>query len=168
MVSIRQIRASEGSTLRQIRLRAIRDTPTAFAVSLADTLAQSDEAWTAWATSSAEGNERVLYIAEDAGHWVGIAGGMLAASQNEPAQLISMWVDPAYRGQGIGRQLVLQIIAWARYRQTSRLELWVTVDNINAVSLYTRCGFRTTGDSQPLPSDPSLMEQKMTLDRQIS
>jgi hypothetical protein len=50
MIVIRRIQPGEGAALRDIRLRAIRDTPDAFAVSLADTLAQTAEGWTAWAT----------------------------------------------------------------------------------------------------------------------
>jgi len=164
-VVIRPIQSEEGATLRDIRVRAIHDTPDAFAVSLADTLAQADEGWAAWATRNAMGDASIMYVAEDAGTWIGMAGGMRDTSgPEEVAHLISMWVDPVYRGRGLGRQLVEHVVGWAEHRGVRRLELWVTAHNTAAIELYARCGFRTIGESQPLPSDTAYMEQKMARD----
>src|SRR5215472_9592468 len=98
-IRVRQIQSWEGAALRDIRLRAIADRPDAFAVSLAQTLAETDKGWTTWATRSALGDTHILYVAEDAGTWIGMVGGMPAMSNGEAgAELISLWVDPAYRG----------------------------------------------------------------------
>jgi GNAT superfamily N-acetyltransferase len=166
MVTIRQIRATEGSALRDIRLRALRDAPDAFAVSLADTMAQTDEERALWAGTSAEGHSRISYIATDPGLWVGIAGGMFDAAEQPIAQLISMWVDPLYRRQGIGQQLVEHVADWARLRGACRLELWVTVGNSPASALYDRCGFTVTSQCKPHPANPIHMEQKMVRELQ--
>jgi GNAT superfamily N-acetyltransferase len=164
-VVIRPIQREEGAALRDIRLRAIRDAPDAFAVSLAEALAQTDEGWTAWATGLATGEASVMYVAEDAGTWIGMAGGMRGASgPGEIAHLISMWVDPAHRGRGLGRRLVERVADWARDRGARRLELWVTAHNAAAIGLYARCGFGDIGASQPLPSDAAVMERKMARD----
>jgi len=164
-VVIRPIQRAEGAALRDIRLRAIRDTPDAFAVSLADTLAQTDEGWTAWATRNAAGEASVMYVAEDAGRWIALAGGMRdTCGAEEVAHLISMWVDPAYRGQGLGRQLVERVVGWAGGRGLRRIELWVTAHNTAARALYAGCGFRETGESQAFPSDVALIELKMARD----
>ncbi len=164
---IRQIQPDEGVALRRIRLRAICDTPDAFAVSLADTLAETEAGWTTWATQSATGNANIMYVAEDrgTGTWIGIAGGMRDTSRpQEAAHLISVWVDPAYRGRGLGRQLVEHVVRWAHDRGVRRLELWVAAHNTTAIALYTCCGFILPGESQPLPSNPTLMELRMTRD----
>jgi len=164
-VVIRPIQPGEGATLRDIRLRAIRDTPDAFAVSLADTLAQTDEGWIAWATRNATGDASIMYVAEDAGTWIGMAGAMRDTSgPEEVAHLISMWVDPVYRGRGLGRQLVEHVVGWAEHRGVGRLELWVTAHNTAAIELYARRGFRMIGESQPLPADTAYTEQKMARD----
>jgi GNAT superfamily N-acetyltransferase len=164
-ITIRRLQRGEGAALRDIRLRAIRDTPDAFAVSLAETLAQTDEAWAAWASRNAAGDASIMCVAEDAGAWIGMAGGMRDTSgPEEVAHLISMWVDPAYRGQGLGRRLVEHVVGWARDGGLRRLELWVTEHNIAAIELYVRCGFKMIGESQPLPSDAAYLEQKMIRD----
>jgi ribosomal protein S18 acetylase RimI-like enzyme len=161
-VTIRQIRASEGRALRKIRLRALADTPQAFAVSLAEAVAQSDEEWTAWATVSALGESQILYVAEEDGRWIGIVGGMPGTDNSGPAcALIALWVDPGYRGRGLGRALTEHIIAWAQRRAARHLELWVTEGNTAALDLYQRCGFVSGADRMPLPSHPDRVLQKM-------
>lgn len=161
MTSIRQIRAEEGQALRDIRLRAIADTPTAFGISLAHTLAQTAEGWTAWATAAAEGTERVLYVAIDDERWVGIAGGVFDAADQDTVHLISMWVDPQMRGQGIGRRLIEQVASWAQLQGAAQLALWVTEGNAAAKALYSRSGFAATAERQTHPSFPLLQEEFM-------
>jgi ribosomal protein S18 acetylase RimI-like enzyme len=168
-IRVRQIQPWEGAALRDMRLRAISDKPDAFAVALADTLAQTDEGWTRWATVAAMGDTHIIYVAEDAGTWIGIVGGMRGASDveeivEEVVDLISLWVDPAYRGRGLGRQLIEQVVVWARDHGVRRLELWVTEHNATAIDLYTRSGFKKVGETQPFPSDASLREQRMMRD----
>ena len=164
-IVIRPIQRDEGATLRDIRLRAIRDAPDAFAVSLAEALAQTDEGWTAWATRNAAGEASIMYVAEEAGTWIEMAGGVFDTfGPREVAHLISMWVDSAYRGQGLGRCLVEHVPGWARDRGVRRLELWVTEHNGAGLALYAQCGFIATGESQPLPSNPALNERKMARD----
>jgi ribosomal protein S18 acetylase RimI-like enzyme len=161
-IRVRQIQSWEGAALRDIRLRAIADRPDAFAVSLAQTLAETDEGWTSWATRSALGDAHILYVAEDSGTWIGMVGGMPAMPNGEAgAELISLWVDPAYRGHGLGRHLVEQIISWGRDHRVRQLELWVTTHNTAAIELYRKSGFRDEGKSQPSPSDASLSELRM-------
>jgi ribosomal protein S18 acetylase RimI-like enzyme len=42
------------------------------------------------------------------------------------------------------------------------VHLWVTRGNEPALRLYESMGFRPTGESQPLPSDPARVELAMT------
>ena len=121
--------------------------------------------WDERARGNAGGRESILFVAEDPSGWVGLVGAVLEESQStRSAELISMWVDPAYRCQGLGQRLVGQVVDWARQHGASAVSLWVTESNRSAASLYTRCGFRSTGESQPLPSNRTLLEQRMVLD----
>lgn len=52
-------------------------------------------------------------------------------------------VLPDYRGRGIGRALLLQALREFRKYKVRRVTLEVTADNIPAIKLYTRIGFKT-------------------------
>jgi ribosomal protein S18 acetylase RimI-like enzyme len=79
-----------------------------------------------------------------------------------------MWVDPAFRANGIGRMLVAEILTWAHQYEQNRLELWVTQGNVQAIGLYERVGFIETGKRDVLPSNPALQIVQMALELQAS
>ncbi len=59
-------------------------------------------------------------------------------------------VDPAYRGRGLATALIKEVVAAARDRKLSRLELWALSDNIPARRLYEKIGFQTDSVSYEL------------------
>lgn len=61
------------------------------------------------------------------------------------AALTSLWVDPNFRGRGLGSALIGAVVGWARERDLSEVVLWVTEGNQHAESLYLRNGFVRTG-----------------------
>jgi GNAT superfamily N-acetyltransferase len=65
--------------------------------------------------------------------------------------LISMWVAPEARRQGIGAALVEAVAHWARTRGLKRLFLDVVERNTPAIALYARKGFIATGEAGTLP-----------------
>jgi len=104
-----------------------------------------------------------MFAAERDGQLLGIAGG-LPNEAHETAALISMWVSPEARGEGLGEQLVNAVIDWARETGHARLKLWVTVGNGSAERLYQRCGFIDTGEIEPIDNGSGLSEKSMELD----
>lgn len=55
---------------------------------------------------------------------------------------LGMGVLPAYRGQGLGRQLLQACIDKARAQGLTRIELEARADNLRALRLYEQLGFR--------------------------
>lgn len=162
--SVRRILADEGSRYRGIRLRALADSPTAFGSTLERESGLTGEEWTRRATRSAAGDDSAFFVAENTGgDWVGMAGGFREDDPPDTVHLVSMWVDPDYRGSGLGMRLVDAVLAWARAGGSRAVELWVTRGNDPAAALYRRAGFVTTADYQPLPSDPCREEERMRL-----
>lgn len=165
MITVRRIRPDEADRYRSIRLRALEDAPAAFATTLDEATAFSDETWQGRARDAADGPDSTLYLATDA---TGGDVGMVAAIRNtgdpSTAELISMWVAPAARRSGVAAELVGHVVDWATESGYGRVELWVTRGNESAERLYRQLGFSVTGDIKPLPSDPCRNEVRMRLE----
>ncbi len=52
-----------------------------------------------------------------------------------------MFVKPAYRGQGINKQIIAELIVWAKTKNLTELRLDVYDENHSAVSAYKKAGF---------------------------
>ena len=159
-VEARRTRAADWEALRQLRLRALADAPDAFASTLDAEVAFPAEAW----RQRAEGGPAsATFIARQDGADVGLAGVFAEPDPPGRMHLISMWVDPRHRRQGVARALVDLVVGWAAERQASEVVLWVADQNDAARRLYERLGFRPTGERQPLPSNPARGESRMRL-----
>ena len=71
--------------------------------------------------------------------WCDVFPGWAAAVRH--CGSLGMGVLSAYRGRGIGSQLIASTLAHARQSGITRIELEVRADNINAIRLYERMGF---------------------------
>ena len=189
MVGVRETVPGDWQALRDIRLEALRDAPSAFASSYACEAARGEEHWRGRSSgggiflayfpeasqasasqasasqasasqTSASQASAVQASAIQAREPAGLAGGY----QADPVtvELVSMYVRPRGRGRGVGEALVAAVINWAGQRNAAAVHLWVTATNTPARALYERCGFALTGEPQPLPSDPSLGEVAMS------
>lgn len=158
---MRQIRADEGAVLKRVRLAALLESPSAFGSSYAAEADSSDDHWASRAVLGAAGDPSVTFFAVDGDSVVGLVAGYRRPDVPSSVELVSMWVSPAHRGAGVGRQLVDAVIAWAGRAGATTVELWVTRGNDDAVRMYEAAGFQPTGDHQPLPSDPCKDELRM-------
>jgi GNAT superfamily N-acetyltransferase len=157
MVLVRETIDRDWQALRDIRLEALRNEPTAFATAYQEEAARGEEHWH---RRIARGGTFLAYVPEvSSTEPAGLTGGYLI----EPGtvELISMYVRSRARGHGVGEALVAAVIGWAAARKAASVHLWVTETNSPARALYERCGFALTGERQPLPSDPGIAEVAM-------
>ena len=75
--------------------------------------------------------------------------------------LVSMWVAPTHRKQGVGKTLVSKIADWAKLQSVGTLQLLVTDKNGTAIDFYKKLGFELRGNTEPYPNDPDLVELEM-------
>lgn len=162
-VVVRRVRADEIDTLREVRLAALSDSPSAFASTYAQERALTDHDWAERARLSASGSERATFLAVDGESVVGLVGGYRRADSSGEVELISMWTDPSARRAGVGRLLVGAVLGWARSVGADRVDLWVVRGNRAAESLYRSLGFTETEECKPVPSDPCREELRMTI-----
>jgi ribosomal protein S18 acetylase RimI-like enzyme len=157
-VELRRVREDEAARLRELRLRALRDAPAAFATSFEEGRAYPPERWADWAAAGAAADRQVTVVAVDGDRWLGMVAGRMLADPPGHAWLEALWVDPAVRRSGLGSGLIEAVVAWSRERGAAALELSVTVGNDAAAALYADAGFVETGRRRPLPADPSRTE----------
>ena len=143
-VRVRRVRPEEWPALRAIRLRALADAPDAFGATLADEAMDPDATW------QQRASDRVSFVAELAGRFVGVAGVGPAPVEAPVAMLYAMWVEPEVRGTGVATAIVEAAVDWARDAGYPGLGLGVTTTNARAIAFYERLGFVDTGQRYPL------------------
>jgi ribosomal protein S18 acetylase RimI-like enzyme len=159
LAEVRRVREEEWQALRDTRLRALADAPTAFGTTHAEAVARPDAWWRQRAADAAAGREQAMFLAWEHGKPVGIAG---AFREGSICNVISMWTDPQRRGGGIGRALLEAAVTFAG---DGEIVLSVTEGNDAARRLYERFGFVATGFTEPLRSNTALQIHELRLVR---
>ena len=147
---------------RQVRLYALKDTPSAFGSTYARESQLTDADWVQ-RSASLDGQRRIGYVAMDADQACGLCLSFLPDADPTRAEVISMWVAPSHRGTGLSSALLDAIRGWAASRGATMLQLMVTSVNPVAQAFYNRYGFRPTGRTNPYPNDPAIHEVEMAL-----
>ncbi|MGH2636628.1 MAG: GNAT family N-acetyltransferase, partial [Actinomycetota bacterium] len=138
----------EWRRVRDLRLRALEDSPDAFGSLLERERDHVEADWMGWISGWGGGRNRLFVAALD-GEWVGMAVGSKAA--DDPiAHLYGMWVEPRMRGTGLGGRLIEAVVAWVASLGVAEIELAVTETNDTAGAFYEARGFVDTGARQPL------------------
>jgi GNAT superfamily N-acetyltransferase len=70
----------------------------------------------------------------------------------EYAYLGFMYVKPEFRGRGINRAILQELVDWARKRQLTEVRLQVYDENTGAKNAYLKAGFK-----------PNLLEMRMEI-----
>ncbi|UKZ74691.1 hypothetical protein TrVFT333_002361 [Trichoderma virens FT-333] len=117
MFELSTLSADDWEAWRAVRLAALANAPDAFGSTFNDWVDASEDRW----PRSRNGN------------W-GPDGA-------RGAEIISMWVDPGFRGRGLASSLIGKIASWAVRSGFSELRLAVRPDNAAARLVYLRNSF---------------------------
>jgi RimJ/RimL family protein N-acetyltransferase len=139
VIEVQELGADDWRLWRQLRLEALTESAAAFSATLAQWTgpADTEERWRA-RFSNVPFN--VVLRFDDAP--AGMVGAYVRA--DDTVELISMWVAPFARGQGVGDAAVRAVLDWADLRE---VVLSVRADNKAAMALYQRHGFSDAGQS---------------------
>ena len=154
-VYVRRVVPDEWAVLRDVRVRALLDAPSAFASTHAREVAFGEAEWRA----RIDGGP--WWLAREGNDPVGLVAGYRTDEDGDVAHLVAMWVRPASRGTGAATALVEAVCAWAAGEGRRAVSLWVADGNDRARRFYERLGFTGTGERQPLPSNPRIGEERM-------
>lgn len=145
MAKIEQLGPADWREFRDVRLRALADAPDSFGVTLAEASQKSEEDW----RTRLAGSNPILAVRQD-GVLVAMGGGWVPPEEHHRMMVWGMWTAPEARGRGHAGALLDWLLAWARDRELSTVELHVTEGNDGARRLYEQAGFVATGDWEPL------------------
>jgi len=155
-VELRRLASREVDLHRDLRLRALRDAPDSFGETFAAAAVRPISYWEELTRSVTEPGGDVMFLAYEGDDVLGSAYGLLDRARTDAGRVGGMWVWPDWRRRGVGPALLQEVISWARERSLRRLGLWAPAHNPAAIALYSRAGFRNTGDQRPLPTNPTL------------
>ena len=138
-ISVRVLSVDEWELYREMRLRALTESPDAFVADAATEQGYDEQLWR-------DRMERSARLAvESAGAPVGIASVRMKDDLfDDAAELFSLWVTPELRGEGVAAKLVVAASEAAERKGARQLVYWVGTDNAPAVAFASSYGFRPT------------------------
>lgn len=154
-----QLEPDDWQRYRDLRLLALRSDPEAFYSTAESDGTLSEKQWR-------RRLEAASYVVEGNGSDLGLVTTLPYAEDDAADgdwQLVSMWVAPAARGQGVGHRLVEAAVEHARAAGARRLVLWVAWGNLRAELLYEAHGFKRTGVTGSFPPPRETPEFQMAL-----
>jgi len=141
-VEIIKLTPENWENFKTIRLRALKTDPTAFGSSYEQEIDRPEEVWrqklaTSWAYAAIVKNQ-----------FVGMARILFELGEHvqHVASIVSLFIDPAHRRQGIGEKIMKKIISDLRNQKIiTKIILSVNTDQKPAVKLFEKVGFKTIG-----------------------
>jgi ribosomal protein S18 acetylase RimI-like enzyme len=139
-IQIRQLTTFDAVSFRELRLEGLRLSPEAFGSTYDFEKDQPLERYTGWLTNS------TVFGAFQNSELIGTASftRLSGLKDSHKGLLRAMYVRPAARRSGAGRQLVQAIIELAR-QKVEQVQLSVVSTNQPAIRLYQTLGFRQYG-----------------------
>lgn len=144
-MEIRQLAPSDAPAYRDVRLQALLDAPSAFAVSHDEEVGNP--------LSQIEGllepkSDRAVFGAFSDDQLVGMAalGREGLRKLSHKAFVWGMYVAPRCRRHGVGRRLLVQLLDFAgTIPGVTQVNLCVNANNARAIALYESAGFQAYG-----------------------
>jgi RimJ/RimL family protein N-acetyltransferase len=146
MISIRRISLGEGDLFRDMRLRALQDSPQAFGSTYESALKRSTESWSEQADGSAEGSSRATFFLFEEDDPVGIIAFYEDSEIENQGEIIQLWVAPHLRGTGAAVKLTKAALEWAKLNNFSRAVSDVFEHNKRSCGLFLKLGFSPSND----------------------
>ena len=155
-VLIRRVDEDDWQTVRDVRMRALRESPDAFGSTLTREERFAESHWRMRLRTSA------TWVALDDAQ---VPRGLVSlvqepGSPEDDRHVVSLWVAPEVRRRGVGWSLLDAVVRAAAAQEATTVSLWVADDNPSAVDLYVRAGFTRTGERQVLPRNPDRTEER--------
>jgi len=146
-IEIRKVSINEWKELKEIRGKALEESPESFSLEPFESNNVSDDKWIELVKRAYDeiGNFQLFLIVD--GEIAGCAGGVWDTYVRtvHTGSLIWLYVLPQYRRKGFAELLVKDVIKRLKDKNKAKIKLLVTSTNKNAISLYEKLGFQKIG-----------------------
>ena len=102
-----------------------------------------------------------IWVCEDVDKIVGFL--LLMHRNNDSAQLRYFYLEPEYRGIGLGNKLMQLFMDFLKEKGYKSAYLWTTNEQTTATKLYERYGFKLTEEKESDDFGKPLIEQRFDL-----
>ena len=158
MLTIRRIKHGESQCYRELRLKSLQESPSAFGSTYADALTRSPESWVEQADGSVSSHDRATFIAFWSEAPIGLAALYRMEAYPDIGELIQVWIDPEFRKKGVASALMDAVFVWAGANGFKQISAGIMAGNAGAMKFYQRYGFVTeTGIILNCPGDAAVL-----------
>ena len=151
-MSVQRLTEEDWATYRDIRLRALRESPAAFGSTHERELAFTEPEW------RVRSHGMCVVLGAD-GRPVAVGG---TYDEGERLHVVAVWTDPAERGRGHATAILHALVDHAAAAGRV-VVLDVNLANPEAIAVYERFGFERTGVTSPLRPGSTETTQTMRL-----
>ncbi len=141
----RKLIASDWEQFKELRLLSLVQSSESFENSVDDEASLCDEQWINRVTAS---QSAFIIGAFDGGELIGVAGFSQALKQKikHKSYLWGVFVKQDYRGKHVAKDMLSMLINQASQNKAiAQIQLTVGSENVAAISLYEKLGFRKYG-----------------------
>ena len=160
-IQIREAKPTDATSFRELRLKALQDSPVAFTADYQSNVSHPPKYWEEMLTTPPD--EPTMFLAKhqrsmtvphdlsgspaDENDLLGMTGIARGGSPKtrHAATVWGVYVAPEWRGLHIAEELIQCCFDWARVRRIVIAKLGVAATNTAAIRCYERCGFKITG-----------------------
>lgn len=147
-IIITQVAPKDWETYKMIQLEALKQEPQAFGSSYGIWVKATDEKW----QERPRNPDSIIFVAKDGESNVGLIGTHFDGTI---AEVWGMYVHKNYRGQGVGKLLMQNLLDAIRSnpRHVKKISLMVNPQQESAVRLYKLVGFNKIGTKEYVLGD---------------
>ena len=164
---VRPATVNEWKAWKELRLKALQDSPQSLGELYADAAKKTDDEWKGKMQEVASSSIADTLFAIIGEQPVGMMYVFVRNDQKNTGGIGGLWVSSEHRQQGIGKDLVLAALDWLTKKHLKRVTFWNNKDNPTSSAFYEKIGFVYSGVEKPLESDPSFTIGEMVKDLEV-
>ncbi len=168
--SIIKLDPTKWQTYKQLRLESLAIEPTAFLGTVQEESAYPETEWQERLTISQQSDKNFMLFAEKQNAIVGMIGILCDNREKVKhiARIVSFYVTPAERNQGIGKALInVALKAIQERKYITKVSLEVTVTQTGTIKLYEKVGFVTVGTLKNNICVDGIYHDEFVMEKQI-